>query len=122
MVYPDYFKLSTDLQQLISSDQAWHYSIVPKQFSDSKFEFFIDEERYDDSINDELEILFSHQIELEKCPSLVINKTLSRYYRKVQKGRENNRIEIINNNSDDFLMNIIWEAKSINSSDIHLEK
>ena len=122
MVNLNYIKLSTNLQQIITAEQAWYYSIIPKNQTSSKLEFYIDERKNINSVREELELVFSCQIKFEEYSSIIINSTLSRYYRKEQKKATKNESKIIGKDSDDFLINIIWEAKSLSSSDIHIEK
>ncbi|OFX83096.1 MAG: general secretion pathway protein GspE [Bacteroidetes bacterium GWF2_33_16] len=109
-----------DIRQLITSEQAWHYSIIPSKLTSTTFEFFIDENNYSDNVVEELEVLFEKRVTLTKYSSEVINKALSIYYRRGD--AKHAKSKWINNKiSDDFLEKIIIEAHSINSSDIHIE-
>lgn len=117
----DYIDVNTDLQQIITTEQAWHYSIIPKSNGGSKFTFYIDETKNQESVKDELEILLGKSINLENTGSQLINKTLGRYYRKGKKQDSGKNASLINYKSDDFLINIISEANSLGCSDIHIE-
>ncbi len=68
------------------------------------------------SLKQELEIILGRPVKLVQESSEVIQKYLSLNYRKT-KQTSSNRL----NYSDDFLLNIIHEAKAIGSSDIHFE-
>lgn len=113
--------INTDLQQLITTEQAWHYGIVPKSNGGSNIAFYIDDTKNSKSIKDELEMLLGKNIQLELTNSEIITKTLGRYYRKGKKQESGKNATLVNYKSDDFLFNIIAEANSLGSSDIHIE-
>ena len=71
-------------------------------------------------MKDELEILFGKKVVFEKVTSEIIQKTLGTYYRKgsTRKGKES---KLYTSKPDDFLLSLIEEAKSLGSSDIHIE-
>jgi type IV pilus assembly protein PilB len=117
----DYIPLNLDLQQVLSTDQAWHYNIVPKQEETKEIHFYADDSRFSEHIIDELEILFGKQIIIDKKPSVLIQRTLGKYYRKNQRGPTVRTKEFTGIQSDTFLQNLILEAKELNSSDIHIE-
>jgi general secretion pathway protein E/type IV pilus assembly protein PilB len=112
--------ISTALVQLLSSEQAWHYHILPKFDSESHMAFYIDENQDMDSIQQELEMIFGKTIELEPVESQELHLSLGRYYRKSE-GKKKSKQAKININSDEFLLRMIAEANEIGSSDIHIE-
>jgi len=81
-VNKEILNVSTENMQLISVDQAWFYSIVPKSQYANKISFYIDESRNIESTRDELEILLGKEIELEATPHDLITQTISKLYRK----------------------------------------
>lgn len=113
----DHITLSVKLQQSISSDIANHFSIVPKETSTHEALFYIDEARLPElnSVKEELKLILNKEIKLEPIDSSVIRKTLSIYYRK------NNETPKLVSYGNDFLEELIFEAKNINASDIHIE-
>ncbi|HIA12587.1 MAG TPA: type II/IV secretion system protein, partial [Flavobacteriales bacterium] len=117
----DYIVLNVDLQQLITTEQAWHYQIIPKSVENNHLEFYVAAERAGNGLRDELEILFGKEVELDTKPSEVVKKTLSKYYRKKREGQRAQRVEITDKTTDDFLQNLIAEAKELGASDIHIE-
>lgn len=121
MTENDYISLNTDQQQLITTEQAWHYRIVPKEKQNGSLYFYIDETKAVSSVKDELEILFGKNINLEKTSSELIQKTLGRYYRRGQQGKVSKQVSLAGNKTDDFLEKLITEAKELGSSDIHIE-
>ncbi|MDJ0644598.1 MAG: GspE/PulE family protein [Flavobacteriaceae bacterium] len=106
--------MPTELQQLISAEQAYHYHIVPIDRHNGSLTFKTD--NGESSLKQELEIILGRPVKLVQESSEVIQKYLSLNYRKT-KQTSSNRL----NYSDDFLLNIIHEAKAIGSSDIHFE-
>lgn len=117
----DHIPVSTDLQQVITTEQAWHYSVVPKSMHNNKIELFIDASTKNDSIKEELEILLGKEILFEDREPELIRKTLVKYYRKGRKERKSRTAVSFNYKSDDFLFSLIDEANSFDSSDIHIE-
>ncbi len=113
--------LTTELKQLITAEQAWYYSIVPKS-NGSNLVFFIDSEKYSDNVKDELELLFGREVVLEKATTETIKITLGKYYRRNDINNKQHQTEIqVGNHSEDFLTNLINEASEIKASDIHIE-
>ena len=115
----DFIEISTDLLQAITSDQAWHYQIVPKEIGNSKLVFFTADSQDLEPLENELGILFGKDIELVTTDSQIIQKTLGKYYRR--KKNANNRQSPKIEQADDFIESIINEANNIGSSDIHIE-
>lgn len=114
-------QVSTEIQQLITADQAWHYSIIPKKSENNLLSFYINEEKDLIETKNELEMLFDKNIELEAMPYELISKSLSSYYRKSQKRHDKGNSLLLTEHSEDFLINLITEANDIGSSDIHIE-
>jgi type IV pilus assembly protein PilB len=113
----NHIDINVELQQSINSDLANHFKIVPKSVSDDSFSFYIDAENENNlkSIKDELELILNKKIELEVTPSDIVRKSLSIYYRNNK--RKTRSISFSNN----FLEELIFEAKDISASDIHIE-
>jgi type IV pilus assembly protein PilB len=113
--------LTTELQQLITVDQAWHYAIIPKFSNEKQFVFYIDEQKNTGEIKNELEMLFGKQVELQPVSSGLINITLGSHYRKGNTLVTGKTAVALDSRTDDFLIRLIEEANSIGSSDIHIE-
>jgi type IV pilus assembly protein PilB len=105
------------LQQLISAEEANHFSIVPKSTLENTYEFYIDNSRVKEihTIQQDLQLLYDTTISLEPIDTNVLQKTLSIYYRT---GNEHIELPVSNTN---FLEGLIHEARKINASDIHIE-
>lgn len=109
--------LSVELQQLIQPDMAYHYGIIPKKTSEDSLSFYIKKSSSEVNVKQELELIFGKEVVLFPEEDSIINKTLSQYYRTGSRDSRSADFKI----STDFLENLIREAKSSNSSDIHFE-
>lgn len=118
----DYIVLTAEMQQTISTEQAWHYHIVPKMVDEDQFVFYADEEKMNSSLSDELEMIFGLTIQIIPSPSELINKTLGKYYRLTYKNKRAETVSFDATNSEDFVYKLIAEADYLGSSDIHIEK
>lgn len=112
-----HINLSIDLQQSISSDIANHFSIIPKEITNDTNVFFTADEKSleEYAIKEELKLIFNKNIVLEFIESSIIKRALSLYYRK-----NDDRPKLVSYGND-FLEDLIFEAKNINASDIHIE-
>ncbi len=115
----DEITLTTDLQQSIASDLAWNYRVIPKSLEDGKFELFIDNAQNISDIEDELNIVFGQQVKLESVSSSQITRALNQYYRKSDQQTES--VYASDDYDQEYLRKLILEAKSLGSSDIHIE-
>lgn len=122
MIETDYISLTVDLQHAITPQQAWHYSIVPKQVEGNKqLVLYVSEDKYHHQLADELEMLFGKTVVLEKAATGVIQKTLGKYYRNTNTHATIKQVSAGNVKADDFLPMLIAEAKHLGGSDIHIE-
>jgi len=119
MTNQPYISLTTEVQQLVTAEQAWHYHIVPKQFTDSEVIFYAAPSEVDADKQDELEMLFGRNVVLEASASETIQRTLGKYYRRT--ANSSRTVEVHTEQTEDFLDNLITEAQKLGSSDIHIE-
>lgn len=113
MIEPD-FSIATSLVQLISSEQAYHYNIVPIETKNGCLIFKSD--NLTESLKQELQIILNTRIELLPESSENIQQYLATNFRK----RTNNTNKDLHYTAD-FLEKLLLTAKSIGSSDIHFE-
>jgi len=106
-----------ELQHLISGEMANHYRILPVGNDAGIITFCIDGSLNTSGVKDELELLLGYEVMLNSRPSEDILKALSIYYRTERETGQKK----INIDKGDFLENLIQEAKSLKSSDIHFE-
>lgn len=115
--------LTTQLRQVLSTSQAWHYRIIPQDAGSEHLRFLIDECQDVESVREELNMLLGKLIELEKVSSAVIERALSQYYLTEQKPQHETKYRAdAAVDSEDFVLELIEEAKSLKSSDIHVER
>lgn len=84
-------------------------------------EFWVDEAKVGPALHEELEMLFGQNVQLNPVPTVTLQKALSTHYRK--DGLRDTAIrEIrIDGEGEDFLVKLIREARTLGSSDIHIE-
>lgn len=112
-------EISVELKQLINADLAHHYSIIPKNNTEDVMELYIDAEKVNSEIKEELELYLGKSLKFDEISSERLNKALFVYYRK--NNRDQEVTQSISTVESSFLDNLIFEAKSIGSSDIHFE-
>jgi general secretion pathway protein E/type IV pilus assembly protein PilB len=121
MTEDNYISLNIEQQHAITPQQAWHYNIIPKHALDSSLELYVSEDKLHSQLAEELEMLFGKPVKLEPASSAVIQKTLGKYYRNTNANASVKQVSAGNVKEDDFLPILISEAKSLGSSDIHIE-
>ena len=109
------YQIKTELQQLISAEQAYHYRIIPKDQQNGSLSFITDTEDKL-ALQSELGIILGKEIKLITDSSKNIQNYLYKNYRK----KDHTTTKELHYKND-FLMDIIQEAKNIGSSDIHFE-
>lgn len=107
-----------EIQHIISNEIANHYGIIPKQSTAEEFIFFVAEHKNQKEIIEELELLLGKKTTLDAIPSYAIEKALALYYRKERLFETQTSFSV---EKSDFLENLLYEAKSLKSSDIHFE-
>lgn len=110
-------ELSPELQQMISSDIAWHYRVIPKLNQENTIEFYLDETNDSESTIEELEVLLGRSVKVQSLPNDIIQRALGRFYRNTSDELK----KISFDEKIDFLDRLIQEAQSLGSSDIHIE-
>lgn len=108
------FKIPVHLTQLISSEQAYQYGIIPVEEHQDVYTFKSCDTS--DTLQQELQIVLGKQIVLLLESEEHIQKYLASNFRK----REQANAEQFNYSSD-FLEKLLATAKHIGSSDIHFE-
>lgn len=109
--------ITPELQQLIRSDFAWHYRIIPKEFNEDSYCFYIDEQGDTLLIHEELTALLGVKVTFHKVEKEVIQRALGKYYRTVNDEEQ----KIVFDSKIDFVDRLIQDANNIGSSDIHIE-
>lgn len=102
-----------NINNIITKEIAWHYRIVPKRENDDFVEFFIDESKNNTRVLNELKIITGKKIQLISQDSSELEKLLVLKYRNTKVSNQTIK--------ENLLEEIIHEAISFRSSDIHLE-
>jgi len=113
-------QLSKDNVHLLTKEQAWHYRILPKAKQSTGITFFCDTDADQTALMAELEILLDHSVAFDAIPAEQISRLLSTYYLKNNHTENKAHLEV-SQNANNFLDNLIEEAKNLKSSDIHVE-
>jgi type IV pilus assembly protein PilB len=112
-------EIDTATRQLITSQQAWFYQIVPKALNNNLLELYIAEENDVSSLKEELELLIGREIKFFSLPAKDLLPLLSRNYRRSNHSVAKDYKADIGHK--DFLNMLISEAFDLDSSDIHIE-
>ncbi len=109
------FEIPVSLKQQITSEQAYHYRILPYKEVDGNLVLKTDQEDLP-LLQQELQIVLGKDIMLERFSVEEIEKGLSLYYRKTN-------VEEVEDFSyeTNFLKKLIGAAQDFGSSDIHIE-
>ncbi len=108
------FNIETSLLQLISSEQAYHYNIVPVEVQNGHIIFRAASPS--DNLKQELQVVLGKQIQLLPETSENIKQYLATNFRKQSSDAKEDL-----HYSTDFLEKLLLKAKNIGSSDIHFE-
>jgi type IV pilus assembly protein PilB len=110
-----HFNIPIEIQQLVKSDQAYHYRIIPAEKIGQQLILKTDNPDIN-SLQSELSVLLNFPTLLKQETTENINRYLSTNYRKSSSTAVSNI-----HYSADFLEKIVVTAKEIGSSDIHFE-
>jgi type IV pilus assembly protein PilB len=108
------YTLSTNVKQLLSSEQAYEYQVVPIAVEEGKL--VLKSNDTSSSFGKELEIILGTKVDLQFESKDHIKNYLATNYRI----KNSNQVSTLNY-SNDFLDKLLSTAKSIGSSDIHFE-
>lgn len=110
-------ELSAKELQLVSSEVAVHFGVLPKGISGEVLELYIKQEEASSAHKDELELILARAVHFHPVSAAAIDKGISKYYRTQNSNQQKTSFNL----KGDFLENLIWDAKSTGSSDIHFE-
>ncbi|WP_299223884.1 GspE/PulE family protein [uncultured Psychroserpens sp.] len=113
MIQEDY-NISTHLLQLISSEQAYQYNVIPVDENDNEIVF--KSEDTSEALRQELQVVIGKSIRLIYEPIENIKHYLATNYR-MKKNAQSQAFHY----ASDFLEQLLTTAKAIGSSDIHFE-
>lgn len=110
------YEIATELIQTISSEIAYNYRVIPFENNETHLLLKTDSENLE-ALQNELNIILGKEVVLKKEEKEVLDLYLQKNYRRQTQAQQNTFLQY----SEDFLLNIIHEAKGIGSSDIHFE-
>lgn len=116
-------QINSELKNVVTVDQAWYYKIIPAGQSNGSLDLFVSESKNVSELKEELEIVLGKAIKLITIPENKIEELLQTHYHKSGQNLNTSESETfrVNVRNDNFLETLIKEAKSLNSSDIHIE-
>lgn len=109
--------IDAETQQLIRSDLAWFYQIIPKKMLNNCLHCYIADTQQLETAREELQALLGNEVVLEASDEVTIKRALGKYYRNSQDHDKKLSFDA----KLDFVDRLIQEAKQIGSSDIHIE-
>lgn len=113
--------LPPDIKHLITIEQAWAYKIVPIKLDGQFLYLDIADTQSIVSVKSELEIILGKEIQLIQKSADSIEKTLNINYPKAYQNVNEVAAIQLNISEGNFLESLVKEAKSLRSSDIHIE-
>lgn len=104
----------------ISKEQAWHYRVLPRNVDELEIVLCCDETEDLDAMAQELEVIMGKRILTDVLPAVQITELLGLHYPK-ENGQHQFQQMTLAIEGDGFLNDLITEARSLKSSDIHIE-
>ncbi|BDS14308.1 GspE/PulE family protein [Aureispira anguillae] len=107
--------IDRSILQLLTTEQAWHYEVIP--FEKKEGMLFCVAIEGKNTSKEELEVLLGVDIRLEYITATVLQPLLSQYYRRQARAAKSKNLD----KNQDILDQLIQEAYQLGSSDIHIE-
>ncbi|QCK13767.1 GspE/PulE family protein [Mangrovivirga cuniculi] len=113
-------KIEAQHLQEITSELAWHFSIIPFHRENGTLNLYRDEKLADRQDLNELKAILGLNVKIEYLPGQKIAEALSKYYpRKSGKTITATKVQDVNNPR--FVQSLIIDAFNLDASDIHFE-
>lgn len=113
--------LASEQLHLITKEQAWHYRVLPKGHAGAVLHLYCESNAEQLNLTEELEIVLNRPIKLEPLDPTQISRMLARHYLRDNHLTTRGKTLTAAEHEGDFLLKLISEAKSLKSSDIHIE-
>lgn len=111
--------IGTDIIQLLSPKQAWHYGVVPYKQDDNGLHLYVSETKGNaDVLTEELEVVLGYNVCLQETGEEDLSRLLGKYYRLNKQEEQLSEADTID---DNFLKKVLNDAYYQDISDIHLE-
>lgn len=115
------YTFQTEILQIIKPEQAWHYLVIPKEDNQGTITLYISKKTAKNEAQNELEMILDKPILLVEEDDFVIQKLLTKYYRRSNQVSLDSAKKVFNLKSTEFLKTLVSEARNLGSSDIHIE-
>jgi type IV pilus assembly protein PilB len=112
--------IPVELQQLISSEMAWNYGILPFKQEEETVHFFVRESQDASWVSEHLEVILGLPVQMHQLEDQSLERYLGKFYRRSGSAQSDVK-SVMAGDKEDFLLRIIQEARSVGSSDIHIE-
>ncbi|MFD0766143.1 GspE/PulE family protein [Mucilaginibacter lutimaris] len=109
--------LSTDDLHKLRPETAWHYQVLPKEWSANEFELYCSESSDLEMLEEEMRVVLGANVRLYALPKPTVERLLSKYYQRAG----NEKAPETSAKSGNYLRKLIAEARTLRSSDIHIE-
>jgi len=110
--------LTTELKQLITARQAWHYQVIPKEMDASGICLLTHTDAPGAQLQDELELLLGKAVSFDYIESTDLKHHLAVHYRQAAATAVK---KVQRADGADYLHSLVQEARELGSSDIHIE-
>ena len=121
----DHLLITPDLLPLLNAQTAWHYRAVPAALAGGCLDIFTEPARVTEAHCEELELVLGRRVRLLAAPAAQLERTLTKYYLRQPDARAQaskaTAVGQVAVSSEDFLHQLIREAREVGSSDIHVE-
>ncbi|WP_300600686.1 GspE/PulE family protein [Niabella sp.] len=115
---------STNIATLITPELAWKYHTAFAGFENGVLLLWADETATTAELNlhrEELELITGHPVRFEKLDAALLTQKIGEAYAKKDTADQRGQHNFYTGHPDHFLNDLIAEAKSLKSSDIHIE-
>jgi type IV pilus assembly protein PilB len=110
--------LSADQVHWLTKEQVLHFRVLPKDRTMDSLSVYYDGQVSPNVLKEELEMLTGLRVTLTQATEHAVSRALSKYYLK-DSSVQAKSLQL--DQTDDFLLNLITEARNLRSSDIHIE-
>jgi type IV pilus assembly protein PilB len=121
----DCLLVSPEVLPLFNAQTAWHYRAVPGSLDGEYLEVFTEAARVTTATTEELEMVLGRPVRLLAAPAQQLEQALHKHYLRQNnaqiQARQTATVGKAALGSEDFLYQLIQEAREVGSSDIHVE-
>lgn len=118
---PIIMQFTAEQLHLLRPEQAWHYRVIPLERDGNIFKLLVDQAHSTSALSQELAVIFDCKIIFEEVESEHMERLLHTYYFRNKESKSKEASKEISTQQQDFIPQLIAEAKALKSSDIHIE-